>query len=38
MIAFFEGKEIIDRGKLEEILKNYLLETVADKYINFLSK
>lgn len=38
LIIFFDGKEIVDRSKLKEILKNYLLETVADKYINFLSK
>ncbi|QSW87460.1 MULTISPECIES: hypothetical protein [Flavobacterium] len=38
LITFFNGKEIVDRSKLREILKNYLLETVADKYLNFLSR
>lgn len=38
VIAFFSQTKTIDRSKLEEILKNYMLDIVADKYINFLSK
>lgn len=38
LISFFDKKTTIDKDSLQLILKDYLLEAIADKYLKFLSK